>query len=270
VEGFDDPPDCFHVVGFHGFVVVIEVDPATEAGDGGAPFGDVAQDGGSAGFVELRDAVALDVGFGVEAEFLFDEVFHGEAVAVPAEASLDFFALHGVVAGDDVLDGVWHEMPEVGQAGGKGGAVVEDVFRRMLCMRRGFPLGNGLCEDVVVFPEFEDFLLHLGETDFGVYWFVHSLLLLQLCHITPTLANGVGGTERRKKRLTQRRGDAEGRREEEEEEVHTEARGRKGHGGWEEGGREKRLTRRHGGTEGTEVRREGEREKVWLDRGVLL
>jgi hypothetical protein len=41
------------------------------------------------------------------------------------------------------------------------------------------------------------------------------------------------GTGRRKKRFTQRRGDAEVRREEEEEEeeVHTEARGRGGHGG---------------------------------------
>ena len=49
----------------------------------------------------------------------------GQPVAVPAEAALHA-ALHGPVAGDDVLDGAGQQVAVMGQAGGEGRAVVED------------------------------------------------------------------------------------------------------------------------------------------------
>ena len=40
----NDPPDGLHVPGFHGFVVIVEVDPASEPGDRLAPFPRVGED----------------------------------------------------------------------------------------------------------------------------------------------------------------------------------------------------------------------------------
>ena len=37
-ERFCDPPDCFHKVGVHGFVVVVKIDPAPHAGNRLSPF----------------------------------------------------------------------------------------------------------------------------------------------------------------------------------------------------------------------------------------
>jgi len=71
----DDPPDRFHVIGVHRLVVMVEIDPASEARDDLAPLFDVAEDRGAAGLVEFGDAIALDVGFRIEAKFLFNESF---------------------------------------------------------------------------------------------------------------------------------------------------------------------------------------------------
>lgn len=47
-----------------------------------------------------------------------------EAMAVPAEAAK---AVHGLVAGDDVLDGTGEDVAIVGLGGGEGRAIVEDA-----------------------------------------------------------------------------------------------------------------------------------------------
>lgn len=49
-------------------------------------------------------------------------------MAVPSESAGDVAAVHGLVAGDDVLDGSGENMAVVGLAGGEGGPVVEDVL----------------------------------------------------------------------------------------------------------------------------------------------
>jgi hypothetical protein len=171
-EGGHDPPDGLHVIGVHGFVVPVKVHPAAQAGDGLAPLFDVALYRGAAGFVETGDAVIFDVGFGVKAQFFFDEVFYGEAVAVPAEAALDVFAPHGLVAGDDVFDGAGYEVPEVGESGGEGGAVVKDIFFP------AFPPGHGLFEGMAPFPKGEDLFFQFGEVYLWVHRFIHRPLLL--------------------------------------------------------------------------------------------
>ena len=146
-QAFQHPPDGLHVVGVHGLVVVVKVNPASQPGDGLLPLVDVAQHAVTAGLVELCHAVGLDVGLGVEPQLLFDEVLHRQAVAVPAEAPLHPVALHGLVAGDDVLDGAGNEVAEMGQACCKGRAVIEHVLLAILA------LGNGLLENILFFPE---------------------------------------------------------------------------------------------------------------------
>ena len=172
-EGLHDPPDGFHVIAVHGFVVPLKVHPAAQAGDDLLPFPDVAQHRGPAGFVELRDSEALDVRLGVEAQLPFDEVFHRQAVAVPAKTALHLFALHGLVAGDDVLDDAGHKMAEMGHPRGKGGAVVEDVFFGRL---RTFPPGYGLPENIVFLPEGQNVLFQPGEIYLWINRLIHLLL----------------------------------------------------------------------------------------------
>jgi hypothetical protein len=185
VEGGHDPPDGLHVIRFHGFVIVIEVYPAAQAGDYLPPLPDIAEYRGPAGFVEGGDAVLFDVRFGVEAQFFFDEVFYREAVAVPAETALDPPALHGHVAGDDVLDGAGHKVAEVGHSGGKGGAVVEDEVLAALAP------GYGFFENIVFFPKGEDLFLQFGEIYPGVHILIHRASSLVFTGILLCLKAGV-------------------------------------------------------------------------------
>ena len=167
-ELLEDPPDGLHVGEIHGLVVVVEIDPAAHAGDGFAPLGDVGEDHGAAGFVELADAGGEDVRGALEAELVLGEGFDGQAVAVPAEAALDVVAAHGLVAGGDVLDGAGEEVAVVGEAGGEGRAVEEDEGGG------AGAVGEGFFEGVVFLPEAEDAFFHLRERELGGYGFEHG------------------------------------------------------------------------------------------------
>lgn len=156
-QALENPPDGFHVVGVHGLVVVLEVHPAPQPGDGLLPLIYIAENAGTTSLVELGHAVLLDICLGVEPQLLFDEVLHRQAVAVPAEAPLHPVALHGLVAGDDVLDGAGNEVAEMGQACCKGRAVIEHVLLAILAP------GNGLLENILFLPERKNFLLLSGE-----------------------------------------------------------------------------------------------------------
>ena len=70
-----------------------------------APLGRVGHDDGAAEGIVLCDAHLLDGLAGRQLEFLVNLILNGDAVGIPAEAAADVVALHGPVAGDDVLDG---------------------------------------------------------------------------------------------------------------------------------------------------------------------
>ena len=121
----EDPPNTLHEGRVHGLVVVLEVDPSAEAGDGRLPLLGVPRDDGPARLVVLVDAhlqYLIAVG---DVELLVDLVLDGEAVAVPPGPALDVLAGHDGVAGHDVLDGAGKDVAVMGQAGGEGRAVVE-------------------------------------------------------------------------------------------------------------------------------------------------
>ncbi len=103
-QRLEDAPDALHEGEVHRLVVVVEIDPASEARDHIAPFVGIAQNDRSARFVEAVDAVVLDLVATVEAELLFDLELDRQPVAVPAEAPLDAAAAHRLVARHDVLD----------------------------------------------------------------------------------------------------------------------------------------------------------------------
>lgn len=80
-------------------------------------------------------------------------------MAVPAEAAGDVVAVHGLVAGDDILDGAGENVSVVRESGGERRAVVEDVFWEVL---RALQLR---LEGLDGGPESEDLLLLPGERE---------------------------------------------------------------------------------------------------------
>lgn len=91
-----------------------------------------AHDDGAALGIVVFQANLHDGRLSGDAELLVDLVLDGQAVGIPAEATLDVEALHGPVSGDDVLDGRGQEMAIMRQAGRERGAIVEGVERSAL------------------------------------------------------------------------------------------------------------------------------------------
>ena len=143
----EHPPDRLHVLHVHRAVAVAEIDPAAHALHDGLPFAGVAQHDAAAGFVELADAVVLDLLLAGELQLLLHLVLDREAVAVPAERAFAVFAAHGLVARDHVLDRAGEDVAVVRQAGGERRSVVEQEFGI------AFPVPDGLFKDAVLFPE---------------------------------------------------------------------------------------------------------------------
>nr|POF06698.1 hypothetical protein CFP56_47071 [Quercus suber] len=78
-------------------------------------------------------------------------------MAVLAEAASDVEAVHGLVLGDDVLDGAGEDVAIVRESGGKRRTIVENVLRRVFG-----PVELSL-EGLDLRPEAEDFLLMFRE-----------------------------------------------------------------------------------------------------------
>ena len=76
--------------------------------------------------VELRDAVALDVGLAGEAELLLDGELDGQAVAVPAGATRHVVPAHRLEAREEVLERPRLDVVGAGLAVGRRRALVED------------------------------------------------------------------------------------------------------------------------------------------------
>ena len=170
VELLERPDHGLGVGHVERLVVVLEVHPASLAGDVLFPFLGVAQDGGAAGCVERLDAdatLAGDLGDVLDAELALRLELGGQAVRVPAEAALDAVALHGLVAAHYVLDVTGQEVTVVGQAVGERRAVVEhELVGTVLA---GVTHLNGLAEGVVAGPESQGASFDRGEGRAGVH-----------------------------------------------------------------------------------------------------
>ena len=158
----EGPHDGLHEVDVQGLVVVVEIDPARLAGDVVAPLVGVLEHRGLAVLVELGQTHDFDLGFVLDTELLLRFEFCGQAVAVPAEASLDLASTHGLEARHQVLDVPRQQVTVMRQAVCEGRSVVENELFATV------PIGNRRTEGVVVVPLFQDFLFQFGELDSGV------------------------------------------------------------------------------------------------------
>ena len=80
----------------------------------------------AAAFVELGDAVCLDVFFVFESELFLDDVLDRQPVAIPPPDTRHAIPAHRPIARYDILDDRSDDVPIVWEPGGKGRAVVED------------------------------------------------------------------------------------------------------------------------------------------------
>ena len=146
-QALENPPNRFHVLWVHGFIVVFKVYPAAQASNGLLPLIYIAENAGTTSLVELGYTVGFNVGLGIEAQFLFDKVFYRKTVAVPAKTTLHTKTFHGLVAGNNILDGAGNKVAKMRHSCCKGRTVIEDVLLAILT------LGNGLLENIFFLPE---------------------------------------------------------------------------------------------------------------------
>ncbi|KAF3943494.1 hypothetical protein CMV_029956 [Castanea mollissima] len=76
--------------------------------------------------LELQNVVVF-----LDIELTIDLVLNWQAMAVPAEAVSDVEAVHGLVLGDDVLDGAGEDVAVVREFGDERRTIVESVLRRV-------------------------------------------------------------------------------------------------------------------------------------------
>ena len=109
--------------------------------------------------VEARHAVFQDLETSRDAEFLFRLQLGRQAMAIPAETTINDLAAHRLIARHQVLHEAGNEMAVMRQAVGEGRSVIEDEFRRALLatvLDRAF-------ENRVLLPPRADRFLNLGE-----------------------------------------------------------------------------------------------------------
>ncbi len=153
VDLLQRPPDGLDVRGVHRPVGVVGVDPVAHPLGHLLEGADVAEHRLAAPGVELGDPVGLDVALAGEPELLLDGELDGQPVAVPAGLPLDAVALHGLEAGEDVLEDPSLDVVGARQAVRRRGTLVEGPGGAPSCgVER-------LVEDLVVAPEVEHVVL---------------------------------------------------------------------------------------------------------------
>ena len=132
------------------------------------PFVQVFPDGFLALLDEGLDAVFLNLLLAVDAQQLFHFQLHRQAVGVPSGDAQDGLALHGLVAGEEVLDGAGLHMADVGAAVGRGRSVVEGEL-----LGRFVAQVEAALHDVVVLPELQHFFFTRRKVHVGADLIVH-------------------------------------------------------------------------------------------------
>src|SRR3989344_7521096 len=152
---FKHPPYRFRKRIVHGEVCVFHVYTSTDSRNNLSPIIDVGQNLFSTTFVELHNAVFLDVFFMLKPELFLNNVLYRKTMTVPAPHPRYVIAAHGPVARHDVFDDARDDMAVVRRTRRKRWSVIkyEFAFRRLL--------GERFFKDALALPERERRLLAL-------------------------------------------------------------------------------------------------------------
>ena len=149
VDSLQCPPLGFDIVILVGDVGVIHVCPEAHAVGHYFPLALVLPYGFLALVDEGDNAVFFYLLLAVQAQLLFNFQLYGQAVGIPAGLAQHVIALHGLVAGYDVLHGAGQHVADVGLAVGGWGTVVEGIGGGALTQL------YALFKDAVLLPEFQ-------------------------------------------------------------------------------------------------------------------
>ena len=164
------PPDALDVALVIGHVGSREIDPKPDPLGERLPLPHVAPDRLLTLMDKGLDAVGLDLGLGVDAEFLADLHLDGQAMRVPARLPLAVFAPHRAVAGIEILDRTGQAVAGVRHAVGGGRPLEEDKP-----LRAAAPIER-LFVDRMIPPQPRDRGLEGGEVGLAVDRFKHGEL----------------------------------------------------------------------------------------------
>ena len=167
-ELFQKGPDGVIIFIGHSKVGIIPVHPHTQAlGLLGLDSG-IFADTLLAQVHEFFDAVFLHFPFGLETQFLFHLNFHPQSLAVEAVLVAELMAGHCFVAVVDIFQGPAPGVVHTHGVVGRDGPIYKGPFWFTLICR------YALAENVVLFPELQQFVLELYEINFGVYFLDHT------------------------------------------------------------------------------------------------
>ena len=158
-DPLEAPPHRLDVGRVHRPVRLVHVDPVAHSLGELAEGVDVAGDGFTALGVEGLDAVLLDVGLAGEPQLLLDGQLDRQAVAIPAGLAVDAESLHGLEAGEDVLEDA--SLDVVGTRLTVGGRWTLEEGPR-LAVLGGL---QGLLESVFPGPQIHDLVVHRGKVN---------------------------------------------------------------------------------------------------------
>ena len=99
-----DPPACFDKIVIQRDIWMIQIDEISHALRHAAPHTFIFEDGFTAFFIELLDAVFFDILFSAHLQTLFHFDFDRKSVGIPSGLALDFIPLHRLIAAYRILE----------------------------------------------------------------------------------------------------------------------------------------------------------------------
>ena len=163
------PPYGFDIIVMIGDVGVLHIHPEAHAVRHILPQVQVLPDALLALLDKGLDAVGFDLRLAVQTKLLFHLQLYRQAVGIPAGDAQHGFSLHGLIAGNQILDGAGKHMADMGLAVGGGRAVEKGKIIRAVAQV------EALVDNIIVLPELEHFLFALVKMHVGCDFAVHLL-----------------------------------------------------------------------------------------------
>ena len=161
------PPLGLNIIILIGHIGMLHICPETDRSGEILPHALIFPYGFLALLDEGLDAVLLNLILSVEAEKLLHLQLHRQSVGIPSGLPGHIFSLHGLVAGNHILDDTGQHMADMGLAIGRGRSVIEGVGLT------AFPVFHTLLENMILFPEILCGFLSLHKIHVRGNFFVH-------------------------------------------------------------------------------------------------
>ena len=169
VNALERPPFTFDIIVIVGDIGVVHIRPKTHRPGEILPHALILPHA----FLAVRNKglqpVLLYLVLAVQTQLLFHLQLYRQSVGIPAGDAQHRLALHGLIAGNQILDGAGKHMADMGLAVGGGRAVEKGEIIRAVAQV------EALVDNIVVLPELEHFLFALVKMHVGCDFAVHLL-----------------------------------------------------------------------------------------------